>query len=240
VCAVTSGRAGGGGRCARFAADGGARCLLDRGPPTPRVAAGPAPGGLGAEATAEALAGAALAGVLLQAAPAWAPRALEPYLRGVLAALAGPQAAAARRNGRFLALVEARARAPAGRHRCIGNCAYVHHAAVQDAMLAARPCAAALHRNEGHAAMQGRAQPLRAQHRPQSRRRTAAAPRRAPSVSWPPRRRAGVGRPAGARAGRAAGRARRAAGRRRGGRGARAGPLAGRHLPAVRPRPRQG
>jgi len=192
VCPVTSGRAGGSGRCARFAADGGARCLLDRGPPAPRAAAGPAPGGLGAEATAEALAGAALAGVLLQAAPAWAPRALEPYLRGVLAALAGPQAAAARRNGRFLALVEARARAPAGRHRRSGNFAYVHHAAVQDAVLAARPCAAALHRDEGHAGMQGRAQPLRAQHRPQSRRRTAAAPRRAPRVRWPaaaPRRR---------------------------------------------------
>jgi len=107
-------------------------------------------------------------------------------------ALAGPQAAAARRNGRFLALVEARARAPAGRHRRSGNFAYVHHAAMQDAVLAARPCAAALHRDEGHAGMQGRAQPLRAQHRPQSRRRTAAAPRRAPSVSWPaaaPRRR---------------------------------------------------
>jgi hypothetical protein len=84
--------------------------------PTPPTIAGPAPGGLGAEATAEALAGAALAGVLLQAAPAWAPRALEPYLRGVALALAGPQAAAARRNGRFLALVEARARAPARRH----------------------------------------------------------------------------------------------------------------------------
>jgi len=89
VCPVTSGRAGGSGRCARFAADGGARCLLDRGPPAPRAAAGPAPGGLGAEATAEALAGAALAGVLLQAAPAWAPRALEPYLRGVLDPFSG-------------------------------------------------------------------------------------------------------------------------------------------------------
>ncbi|KAK9821560.1 hypothetical protein WJX81_001795 [Elliptochloris bilobata] len=62
---------------------------------------------LGAEATAEALAGASLAGVLMQAAPKWATGLLEAYLRGVCSLLAAPQAGAHRRNGRFVALVQA-------------------------------------------------------------------------------------------------------------------------------------
>lgn len=80
-----------------------------RGPCTgAEPSSGAAAGGLGAEATGEALAGASLAIVLLQAAPEWAPALLEPYLRGVLQLLAGPHAAAQRRNPRFGALVEVR------------------------------------------------------------------------------------------------------------------------------------
>ena len=63
---------------------------------------------LGQEETADALAGASLAGVLLRVAPQWAPPLLEPYLRSMCALLASPEAAAQRRNARFVALVEAR------------------------------------------------------------------------------------------------------------------------------------
>ena len=63
---------------------------------------------LGQEETADALSGASLAGVLLRMAPQWAPALLEPYLRSMCALLASPEAAAQRRNARFVALVEAR------------------------------------------------------------------------------------------------------------------------------------
>lgn len=62
---------------------------------------------LGQEETADALSGASLAGVLLRVAPQWAPALLEPYLRSMCALLASPEAAAQRRNARFVALVEA-------------------------------------------------------------------------------------------------------------------------------------